>query len=112
MWRGFATTILTPPEVLLGCLHEWNFGDTVSNYQHVVDRCELLLNRMVLQLKGVSPQAIDTGTSLVYVPDSVADDFYAQVCTVSHPVRMLIVNFPSDTGFPQSHPVWTEYDPP
>lgn len=26
-----------------------------------------------------SLQAIDTGTSLIYVPDSVADDFYAQV---------------------------------
>ena len=25
------------------------------------------------------PQAIDTGTSLIYVPDSVAHDFYAQV---------------------------------
>ena len=25
------------------------------------------------------PQAIDTGTSLIYVPDSVTHDFYAQV---------------------------------
>lgn len=37
----------------------------------------------------ISPQAIDTGTSLIYVPDFVADDFYAQVCMVPYPARML-----------------------
>lgn len=32
-----------------------------------------------MKLTDFYPQAIDTGTSLIYVPDSVADDFYAQV---------------------------------
>ena len=32
---------------------------------------------------GCFPQAIDTGTSLIYVPDTVAHDFYAQVCNSS-----------------------------
>ena len=34
-----------------------------------------------LELTDFPLQAIDTGTSLIYVPDSVADDFYAQVCS-------------------------------
>lgn len=35
-----------------------------------------------LELVNFSPQAIDTGTSLIYVPDTVADDFYAQVSVI------------------------------
>jgi len=38
-----------------------------------------------------SPQAIDTGTSLIYVPDTVADAFYAQVCN-SQSSETLTVN--------------------
>ena len=35
---------------------------------------------LVYDTHEFSPQAIDTGTSLIYVPDAVADAFYAQVC--------------------------------
>jgi hypothetical protein len=38
-----------------------------------------ILSGGCLELTGFPLQAIDTGTSLIYVPDSVAEDFYAQV---------------------------------
>ena len=44
------------------------------------------------------PQAIDTGTSLIYVPDSVADSFYAQVC------NSVVSESVPDSGFPTQIP--------
>ena len=49
------------------------------------------------------------GTSLIYLPDPMADDPYAQVCNPRH-VGVLAVNPRSDTGFPRGQSVWAEHE--
>ena len=53
-----------------------------------------LLSECCPKFTNFSPEAIDTGTSLIYVPDSVANDFYAQARN-SSPVEDADGEFPA-----------------
>jgi hypothetical protein len=50
-------------------------------------------------------QAIDTGTTLIYVPDSIAAQFYAMVCYTCHLTTYVTIDAPTDSWSEDGCPI-------
>ena len=55
----------------------------------------------------MSIQAIDTGTTLIYVPDSIAAQFYALVCCTVIRMYMKIADMVPDPRSENCNPIWS-----
>lgn len=53
--------------------------------------------------------AIDSGTSLIYVPDRVADEFYGQVGSFVLTIYADTLKLHPDSWFPKGKSIWAKY---